>query len=368
MMKTIDVLDRSELTCHNHPALILRSKVNRQDDREGWLDARKDCLTGSKAYDLTGLSPFTEPEGAERIPEGLAFTDIPDDDPYRTTSRRMLVGSLMEGAIVNDPALHKQWLQLWPGADFIHNSKDWFYLHPAYKNVGATPDVLVMIEGRVVGVIEIKFMSGSWSNEYPPLHYLLQTALTAEVMGAPTFALSCWYPAMNTMWYQTLPMYSPLVGKDKPFSTADYRTPDGLYSVKDICQIWEDRKHEPANWPDLSEYRIYMDDDDNSWVVEADPDLHADLKAYQQTNNDYRAISKTRQVLRAKVLDGARQPYSSGERTIRIVDKNTSDQLATIRTSIGRRLDVKTLEEEEPNVYDEYQVASSRTTLKVNLP
>ena len=344
-MPYLETLEYSQVQTYD--GRYLSSEVSKLEDEQGWLDARADMLTGSKAAQQFGLSPWT---------------DLEEDRPPSLT-RRMLCGSLMEGAMAGDPDLQKQWQNLWPDANgFVWNAEDWLYEHLEYDYVGATPDVLVMKQGRVIGVVELKFQQSQWSYEYPPLHYLLQAALTADVMGAPSYALSCWYPSVGTFWFQTLPLYAPLVGQDKPYLTADYRTPDGQYSIKDLLELWTDKTLSGDKWPQMEGISF---NDDDEMLMEADPEIEGLIKEYNRINIEHNATGKARKVLRDKIVEMC---HNIDKKDTRILDAKTSDQLATIKTTQQYRFHDRNFEEDYPDFHSKYYWPVDRTTLKVSLP
>ena len=344
-MPVIDTLDDGTLLTVDN--VVLKAEVNKEDDYEGWKEARKDKLTGSRAYLETGLYSF-------------------DEEPEERSERRMLIGSLLEGAIYADPDLRKEWSKLWPECAFVWNKKDWFFTHPDFPSCGATPDVLVINKRqRCVGTIELKFQQSQWSTHWPPLHYLLQAAFTAEVLQVEGYALSCWYPAVGTFWYQTLPVYAPLADRTGPYLTANYMTPDGYTSVRDLMEQWEHMDLMGHRWTHLDEHnpRFSRQNDDGVNVFQADPVLEETLRLFHQTNIDYNALAKQRKALRQNIMEAS----YDGEHNSRITGSE-GETLATIKQTEYYRLDGKKLEEDHPDIHWNYNLRTSRTTLKTLLP
>lgn len=151
----------------------------RSDGETRWLEARSDLkCTGSQVGALLGISPFT---------------DSPDDeDPYGDKERRMYVGSLVEGVVLTDSAVRDKLEKHapWAGGEVMWNEDD--YLMATEDGLGSTPDGVVVADERIIGIVEVKFVSASWEGADPPSYYRAQAAMTAALCGVDDYALAAW--------------------------------------------------------------------------------------------------------------------------------------------------------------------------------
>lgn len=153
--------------------------ASRAAGEKAWLEARAglEC-TSSAAGQKLGVSPYPpSAEGGEFSPEAR---------------RRMNVGSLLEGAVLSDEAVRKKLAEFGPfqGAELEWNEDDWLIGNE--RGLGATPDGVMVRDGRAVGAVEVKFVSAAWDGRSPPAYYRAQALLSASLLGADHYALAAW--------------------------------------------------------------------------------------------------------------------------------------------------------------------------------
>ena len=186
----------------------VREICSRAEDEQTWLNERaKLRCTGSRAGAKLGVSPFTENAG-----NGLA-------------ARRMQVGSILEGAILADPAVRAKLERHppWSNSELRWNKDD--RLMADEQGLGATPDGIMMEGNTITGTVEVKFVSASWQGAAPPAYYQAQAALTAHVLGADDYAVACWQQGpsgvmRDYVWFGKVSNGVPVFGKTMKWKKA----------------------------------------------------------------------------------------------------------------------------------------------------
>ena len=186
----------------------VREICSRADNEQTWLAERaKLRCTGSRAGAKLGVSPFTEGNG-----NGLA-------------RRRMQIGSILEGAVLADPAVRVRLNQHppWADSELWWNKND--RLIADEQGLGATPDGMMMKGNKITGIVEVKFVSASWQNVDPPAYYQAQAALTAHVLGTDDYAVACWQQSASGVvreyvWFSKVSNGVPVLGETMKWEKA----------------------------------------------------------------------------------------------------------------------------------------------------
>ena len=301
--------------------------AHRAADEEDWHEARRSLrCTGSAVGEKLGISPF---EGSP--------------PPDSTALRRMYVGSLLEGAVLSDERIAEKLADHppWRGARLLWNEDD--YLLADEDMLGATPDAVIVRGRRIVGTVEVKFVSSPWGSSGPPLYYAAQAANASSVLGCDDYALASWGQGgsgtlLPYVWFGRVSEGVEVRGERRDWE-----------EVRDILADRAPRWDPPleGEYPGEGEPR----------VVAADESLERALAELRESRADKKRATERETAARREILDRA------GSENAVIVD-SSGEGVGEIKVGSRSYVPAAELRDNYPDIYKELVKTSSPVTIR----
>lgn len=150
------------------------AKILRPENREAWLELRKQGIGSSEVATIMGVNPFDTPLRLWRRKKGL--------DPAIPENNAMLMGHLLEDAVA------QRWMLETKQTIIKNSAVDFIMVDEEHDYMRVSPDRLYWLEGMPHnmenrGIVECKTTALDVDYDRPPLHWFIQLQYQLGVSG-----------------------------------------------------------------------------------------------------------------------------------------------------------------------------------------